>query len=184
MCKVYYQAKRDKTEANLTLNVSISSVEWCFLKRYGRKVDFNRLFSIECIKIHYFGLLRGNWSVINQKYCFYFCVLYDIYYLYFLKSVNDLKQRLINPLPPRKSRSTQLLEFNLPYFRAYNKFNKHVSTWWFREVFLESKANCMYYVYFQFLVQVLFGKLFFIDLSNGNLNNPSTLACLIKVRSQ
>ena len=32
----------------MTLNVSISSVEWCFFTRYGRKVAF---FSIVCRKI-------------------------------------------------------------------------------------------------------------------------------------
>ena len=34
----------------MPLKVSISSVEWCFFTRYGRKVDFSRLFSIECKK--------------------------------------------------------------------------------------------------------------------------------------
>ena len=28
----------------MTLNASISSVEWCFFARYGRKVDFSRRF--------------------------------------------------------------------------------------------------------------------------------------------
>ena len=35
----------------MTKKVSTSSVEWCFITRYGRKVDF---FSVECRKILFF----------------------------------------------------------------------------------------------------------------------------------
>ena len=52
----------------MTLNVSISSIEWYFFSRYGRKVEFSRLFSIECRKGFEDSFFKENFMISNFTY--------------------------------------------------------------------------------------------------------------------
>ena len=81
MCEVFYREKRDK-KSNMTLKVSISSVEWFFFTRYGTKVGvkwiigsrkfFYKLKLYQCLMVKFTGLflqsaLNPGHALFNNK---------------------------------------------------------------------------------------------------------------------
>ena len=62
--------------SNMTLKVTISSVEWCFFTRYERKINFSWLFFIEYRKWYFFFWSNNTYYKNTHLRCFLVKIFY------------------------------------------------------------------------------------------------------------